>query len=244
MKFFITIIATFAFASASDETGWLFHHSHEHQNTAADLQSSVTRYAIDVRTAVPRVLGVRANLTINKIEINVDQLLDQEADARTAIFALSSSNCVHNLRVLLNGITEFTGFESSNCVSYYDTELSGLIQRYYGQVANYEKTFGDVLRVVPRSFAGGRNMFTEHGDIVNNFVSQLTALQANWEAQSKNIDEFEANFGEDIDRLNTNLQGCFNGIQVAVNPSYAVLTNEIATCGRFDNSRDPFEIFQ
>lgn len=243
MKLFIAIIfATLAFVSTA-ETDDLFEKSHAYQLAAAELQRSVTEYAIEVRTAVPRVLGRRANSTIGKIEFNVDKLLDQEAETRTAIYSLSSTNCINNLRVLLNSITEFTGFASSNCVARYDLHLSGLIQKTYGEVSSYEKTFGDVLRVVPKSFSA-RNMFIQYAEVADQFSSSLNTLQAQWNSQVRNISEFEESFGENIDQLNVDLQGCFGNIHVAVNPTYAILANEIATCGRFDNSHDPFAVFQ
>lgn len=243
MKLFIAIVfATIAFASSAD-TDSLFAQSHAWHQGATELQKSVTNYAIEVRTAVPRVLGRRANSTIAKIEFNVDKLLDQETETREAIYSLSSTNCIKNLRVLLNSITEFTGFESSNCVARYDLKLSDLIQTKYSEVASYEKTFSDVLRVVPKSFSA-RNMFIQYEEIGNDFTSSLTSLQAQWDSEEKNISQFEENFGQTIDELNDILQDCFGNIQVAVNPTYAILANEIATCGNFDNSHDPFAVFQ
>lgn len=243
MKLFIGIIlASIAYASAA-ETDALFESALETQLKAVQLQQEVTEYAIRVRTAVPRVLGVRANGTIGRVEFNVDKLLDQEAETRSAIFSLSSTNCVNNLRVLLNGITEFTGFESSNCVARFDLSLSGLIQQTYGEVANYEKTFGDAMRIVPGAFSG-RNMFLETEQIDNEYAAQVNSLRARWNSETKNIGEFEESFGEKIDSLGGVLQGCFNGIQVAVNPTYGIIANEITTCRSFDNSHDPFTFLQ
>lgn len=243
MKFFIaTILASIAIAVSAD-TEPLFASAGQNQLNAVDLQRSVTDYAIRVRTAVPRVLSIHANGTINHVEVNVAKLLAQERSTRDAIFSLSSTSCVTNLRVLLNGITEFTGFESSNCVARYDLSLSELIQKKYGEVAAYEKAFGDAMRIVPGSFSL-RNMFLEADTINADFSSRLTSLRNSWNAETKNIGEFEEKFGEDIQRLGATLQGCFNNIQVAVNPTYAIITNEIATCRNFDNSHDPFAFLQ
>lgn len=243
MKFFIGIVlASIAYASAA-ETDALFESAQETQEKAVQLQQEVTEYAIRVRTAVPRVLGVRANGTIGRVEFNVEKLLDQEAETRTAIFSLSSTNCINNLRVLLNGVTEFTGFESSNCVARYDLSLSGLIQQTYGEVANYEKTFGDAMRIVPGAFSG-RNMFLQTEQINNEYAARVDSLRARWNGETKNIGEFEEAFGDKIDVLGGVLQGCFNNIQVAVNPAYGIIANEIATCRSFDNSHDPFTFLQ
>lgn len=244
MKFFIAIIfATVAFASADEND--LFESSRANHQIAANLQKSVTDYAIQVRTAVPRVLGGRANGTIANVEFNVDKLLDQEAAFRATIYdpSVPRTSCIGNLRVLLNAITEFTGFESSNCVAKYDVSLSSLIRRTYGDVAAYEKTFGDVLRVVPKSFTA-RNMFLQYSEIETEFTTTLSTLQAQWNAEVKDIAAFENIFALNIDQLNAVLNTCFANIQAFVNPSYAILANEIATCTRFDNSHNPFAVFQ
>lgn len=246
MKFLVIVIfanfASLAYASPA-ETDALFESALESQQNAVELQQAVTEYAIRVRTAVPRVLGGRANGTIGRVEFNVEKLLEQEADTRTAIFALSSTNCVNNLRVLLDGITEFTGFESSNCVARYDLSMSELIQNTYDEVSAYEKVFGDAMRVVPGAFSA-HNMFLEVEQIENGYSTRLDSLRARWSGERKNIGEFEEAFGNKIDGLSSTLQGCFNSIQVAVNPTYGIIANQITTCRSFDNSHDPFTFLQ
>lgn len=213
------------------------------QADAVALQRKVTDYIIVVRTSVPRVLGARANGTIGKVETNVNALLSQESKTRQKIDALRSTTCVDRLKGLLDSITEFTGFESSNCVAKYDLDLSSLVQKSYGQVADYEKKFGDVMRIVPQAFSA-RNMFVNNDAIVEEYTTKLAEFQAKWDAEPKNIEDFEKEFGDDIDLINMVLEGCFNKLQVFVNPGYETLENEIKTCGSFDNSHNPFAIFQ
>lgn len=213
------------------------------QADAVALQAKVTEYIITVRTCVPRVLGDRANGTIGKVETNINKLLNQESKTRQRINALTSTICVDRLKVLLDAITEFTGFESSNCVAKYDLDLSNLVQKSYGKVADYDKKFGNVMRIVPEAFSG-RNMFVDIDEIIGEYTTNVAEFQAKWAEEPKKIEDFEKEFGEDIDLINMVLEDCFDKLQSLVNPSYAKLENEIKTCGSFDNSHNPFAIFQ
>lgn len=239
---FTFLIASIVFISVrSDDLN--FNSPSDVQDDAVALQREVTEYTIQVRTSVPRVLGTRAEGSIAKVELNVDVLLSQEAKTRQKIYNLTSTGCVNNLRAALNTITEFTGFESSNCVARYDLDLSHLIQRSYGQVADYEKKFGDVLRIVPRAFMG-KNMFTKNNEIVNEYTTKLAEFQTEWNAETKNITEFEKKFGDSIDTINLVFGSCFGHVQAFVNPAYTIIENEIEVCEQFDNSHDPFAVFQ
>lgn len=244
MKVFIALFVAFFAYSAARTTDDVFSSSPiENQEDAAELQKEITKYNVVVRTAVPRVLGTRAVGTIGEVEANVNKLLQQEADTRRAIGLLRSTSCVDKLQVLLDSVTEFTGFESSNCVARYDLDLSMLVQKIYGEVADYEKKFNEILRVVPRAFSG-RNVFLEEDDIINEYTSKLAAFRTQWNAEAKNVALFEEEFGGKIDIMNSVLGSCFRRLQANVNPTYAKITNEIETCSQFDNSHDAFAVFQ
>lgn len=250
MKFLITIIfSSIALVLSApsleieeSSTKELFGLANIYQAKAEKLQAEVNTYMVSVRLAIPDVLKVQANDTLSKIEGHSDRIFVQESTARGLLFTLPVSTCVMALRDFLNKITEFSGFELSNCVARYDLQLSELIKYSYDNVEKYEKTFGDILHVVVRSFIG-YNTFFDAAEISDKFIKTFEGLKEKWDGESKDIDAFKALLNAQVNRLNNNLASCFFNLQEFVDPSYDVLISQISTCAEFDNSHDPYAIF-
>lgn len=223
----------------------LFENAWEHQEYLRSLQKDINDKLTEVRTAVSTVLRSSTAETLTQIEANANGILAAEKPIRDDIFStdLRASACVVNLRVLLNGATEFTGFESSNCVTSYDKSVQGALNTAYALLQKYEGTFGDVQQIVVRSFVG-RNIFTQPDDIVARFEEQFRTRKADWEAIRPDIESFVANLSGNIAVFNTVLGSCFGRIQAEVAPGYQIIREKLTVCEAYDNTADPFAMFR
>src|SRR4051812_22829083 len=101
----------------------LFPNARTHHQKLKELQVDINEQLTAIRTSISVVLSSSSNDSLTRIEQNADAFLALDEPARDAIFALDHTACVHNLKVLLNGATEFSGFGSSNCVTSYDSNV-------------------------------------------------------------------------------------------------------------------------
>lgn len=221
----------------------LFVSAWDYQGRLTTLQQDINEQLTAIRTAVSTVLKTSSNETLGQIDNNAMKLLAQDDPARTDIFALPTSICVNNLKILLNSITEFTGFGSSNCVAAYDKNVQGVLQTAYAQLQKYEASFGDAQQIVVRSFIG-INVFTAPEQIEARFSLHYTQRVNEWNAIKPDVENFLRTLGTNIAVFNTVLGECFKGIQDRVNPRYAELQADIATCHTFNTTPDPFAIFR
>jgi hypothetical protein len=215
-----------------------------YQENCSNLQNEINNYVVEVRTAISSVLTIYANETLQKIEANADKIFEQEAEARTKIFTHPNSTCIINLRDMINKITEFTGYESSNCVAKYDLNLSEIIKNAHANIKDIEteEKFGDILHIVIRSFIG-INLFIRPTEISDNFIEKYNQKYSQWVEYPKDINIFKRTLGAHVNGLNNDLETCFVNLQAYVNPSYDILIKEIATCDEFNNTRDPYAVF-
>lgn len=221
----------------------LFESAREYHNKLRDLQQDINEQLTTIRTAVSTVLKSSTERTLTQIESNAHQLLAQDQPARNAIFELSSSLCVNNLKVLLNSITEFTGFGSSNCVTSYDKSVQGALNSAYIILEEHEGTFADVQQAVVKAFIG-KNVYLESDDIENRFVEQYNMRSEEWAAARPEVEEYVNTLNANIAGFNTVLDGCFTSLQDDAAPAYDHLQTNIEVCFDFDNTVDPFAIFR
>jgi hypothetical protein len=222
----------------------LYEQAEIYQQKCSDLQNNINEYIVEVRTAISSVLTIYANETLERIETNADTIFEQELEARTKLFTHPNTTCILHLRDGINKITEFTGYESSNCVARYDLSLSRIINSEYDAIKDIESVqkFGDIIHIVIRSFVG-LNVFTSPKNISDAFTSKFDEKNSSWLAFPKDINIFKETLSARINGTNNDLETCFMNLQAHVNPSYDILIKEIATCDEFDNTRDPYAIF-
>lgn len=221
----------------------LFEKAWTYQNKLQALQSEINEKLTAVRTSVSTVLSSSTNVTLEQIESNAHGILVLDEPARDAIYALGSTPCVTNLKVLLNGVTEFTGFGSANCVSSYDKSTQGALTTAYALLQKYEGAYGDVQQIVVRSFIGN-NVFLDSEKIEATIKKRFEDREAEWEAIRPDVEDFVKTLQSNIAVFNTALGDCFSVIQSDAAPGYAKLHSEIATCEVFDNTADPFAAFR
>jgi len=221
----------------------LFVRAHEYQTAAYNLQQDIDEQLTVLRIAVSTVLKHSSNETLAQIEENAQKLFAQDQPTRNEIYSLSSSLCVNNLKVLLNSITEFSGFGSSNCVTTYDKKVQDTLSAASVLLQRYQGTFGNVLQIVVRSFIG-KNVFLEPQDIETRFIEEFSKRNDEWQQVRPDVEEFRNTLSGTISAHNQALEICFKNLQNDVAPSYGLLYGEISTCQFFDNTADPFASFR
>lgn len=221
----------------------LFEKAWEYQDEVTALQQDIDETLTEIRTAVSLVLKSSSRETLGQIENNAHALMDQDAPARGAIFAEGSSPCINNLKVLINAITEFTGFGSSNCVTTYDKSVQGTLSTAKAFLQKYEESFSNVQQIVVRSFIG-KNAFVQYDEIEARFGEQYNLRKSQWDAFRPDVEEFVRTLDANIAVFNTALGECFVTIQQNVAPAYDELQGEIQTCLDFNSTPDPFAMYR
>lgn len=226
-----------------DNTTPLFTAAWEMQAKLTELQRDINVQLAAVRTSVTNVLRSSSNETVGQIEGNVNSILALDDPVRDVVFALGSSFCAINLKVLLNGVTEFTGFESSNCVTRYDLGVEAELEVAYAMLQKYEGLFREVQQIVVKSFVG-MNVFTSSDGIQARFEDQYNEQNEAWLQIRPDIEDFVKALNGKIADLNNILGGCFSSVQTAVKPAYVSIVDQLPVCEEFDNTADPFASFR
>ena len=230
-------------ASIFDLTS-LFASAWTYQDRLQELQTEINVVLTEIRTSVSSALKISSRLTLQQIESNTNTILAIDKPARDEIFGLrSSSACVINLKTLINGVTEFSGFGSSNCVTDYDKSVQGVLNNAYAFLQKFEGTYGDIQQYVVRAFIG-KNAYTQPEEIEALFATQFNNAVTKWDAAKPEAETFLSTLNTNIAVFNGVLGECFTGIQTRITPYYSTLQTEIATCAAFDSTPDPFTIFR
>lgn len=223
----------------------LFESAWEYHDRFAALQQDINDQLTALRTTVSGVLKSSSNLTLAQIQSNTVKLMAQDKPARDAIFSpeFPASPCLNSLKYLINAVTEFTGFESSNCVTSYDNSVKGVLVIAYSKVQEYEKSFNDVQQVVVRAFIG-KNAYTQSADIEASFSNDLSVKESEWAEIRPEVEAFKTSLRNDISAFNAALVTCHKTLQDNVQPAYGILAGEIETCTIFNSTPDPFAIYR
>lgn len=221
----------------------LFEKAWTYQALVKSLQNDINEQLTSVRTAVSTVLSSSTDATLTQIASNKDVILALDASARDEVYAVTSSVCVNTLKVLLNGITEYTGFGSANCVTAYDNSAQEVLTSAYALLQKYEGSYSDVQQNVVRAFIGN-NVFLDSEQIEANFAEVFSTSTAEWEAIRPEIEDFVSSLASNIAVFNTVLGDCFGAIQSGVAPAYAALQSQLATCEAFHATADPFAVYR
>lgn len=220
----------------------LFESAWQYQLKFESLQQDINTKLTAIRTAVSTVLAISSNHSLAQIEGIYNGILDLDRPARDRIYDLDSSLCVINLRVLINAITEFSGFYSSNCVTEYDKKVQEVLDAAYAIVHQYEGSSAEVQQTVVKSFIK-RNAILKPDEIEARFKELYEIYLKKWSEFFPNVEEFVENLQSQIGGFNNNLQHCFNDLREQIGLAYFVLQQEIATCDIFDRTVDPFAVF-
>jgi hypothetical protein len=92
----------------------------QHQRLSPQQQS--IDYAVtELRQQLTGVLDVRTTEALQEIENNTRQVIEIERPYRVMLTDMPVNPCTTNLLNQLAEATSFTGFQSANCVSRFDT---------------------------------------------------------------------------------------------------------------------------
>lgn len=206
------------------------------------LQQEIDLQMTAIRTSVANVLRSSSGLTLGQIENNTIHILELDAQVRAIVGPLESTACTDNLKSLLDGTTEFSGFPSSTCVArYYDSVRSALIAAY-ALLEKYEGLFMEVQQVVVKSFIK-QNAFLTPNAIIESFQNKYKNQAEDWERIRPDIESFVKSLAGNVAVFNNVLESCFANIQTNLIPTYSRIVAEVAVCKEFDTLRSPFSMF-
>lgn len=217
------------------EVAWEFH------NKLKPRQEGLDNDVIELRTSISKVLRETSKDALEEVEDNARQILELEKPVKEAVSNLKLGDCSNNLKVLLNGITEFTGFQSSNCVKRYNEEINKEIKRAQDLIANYDGAFTDFQQLVTEAFVGN-NKFTEQAKIIEQLEREFEKSLKAWELIKPETEKLVENLNNDIEDITIELKLCMKDIQEATSTAYNFISSRIQTCVDFEDSLDLYHV--
>lgn len=221
----------------------LFVNAWEYQSKLTSLQQDINLQLIAIRTSVSNVLRSSSTQTLEQTERNAVSIWSQDAPVRDIVFALENTACTYNIKSILNKVTEYSGFPSSNCIARYDKSVQAELKAAYALLEKYEGLFSEIQQIVVKSFIQ-ENIFLTSQAIILKFQSQLKTSIEDWEKTRFNIASFIQSLTTNVAVFNTVLESCYNDVQLNLVPSYNLVLAEVSICKEFDNARNPFVMFQ
>lgn len=210
----------------------------EFQNRLNPRQDNIDQDVTEFRTTISKVLKTTTRDVLAEVENNARMILELETPARKGVDGLSSGDCPNNLRSLLRSVTNFTGFESSNCVEIFKKSLETKVQDGQDLIAGYDNVFNHVQLLVLQAFAGN-NQFQNQDEIIRWLDTEYNDRVKTWERIRPK--SFENNLRENIERLSTELKKCFKEVQDSVIHAFNLIRNRVQTCIAFEKSRAKFK---
>lgn len=248
MKLFALIFLASLIASqgapiiSSDSTNIdeLFKMAWEYQNKLNPRQEDIDKEVTEFRVLVSKMLNATPRLALEEVESNSKKVLELEEPTRTAVFALSPSSCASNLKNLLSEITEFTGYESSNCVKFYDNSVEREIQNAQNFISNYDGIFTEFQQLVVQSFIG-KNQFIQQSEIIETIENEYKRRVENWEEIQPKVETFIDTLTDTISNIHTEMESCMEDIQDNVSVAYKFISSRVTTCIEFENTPNRFK---
>lgn len=218
----------------------LFEIAWEYQNKLNPRQQDIDNEVTEFRTSLSRVLKVTSKEALEEVEENSKIILELEKPVRSAVSELKEGDCSKNLNNLLTATTEFTGYESSVCVKYYDKSVIAEVREAQDLISAYDGIFTELQQLVVQAFVG-RNQFNQQEEIVEAFEVEYDRRIEAWEEIKPDIDNFIDDLTNDVEKSNEELKVCMKAIQDDVLLAYNRMSDRIQTCIDFENTPNPFK---
>lgn len=214
----------------------LFTAALDYQQRTTLLQQDIVDTITALRGQLSSVLKVSANRTLSSIESNIETIFEMDFAVRTLLFVQNNqtTSCLTNLRTQLNTATEFSGFESSICLTRFDRNVTAVVGNAYGLLQQYEELISIVQMIVVNSFVG-KNVWIHDAAIQTNFTTEYTNRNNAWQTSKAGITAFIAALEQDLITYGNTLTTCFTGIQTGLVPEYARITAAVPVCLEFDS---------
>lgn len=223
--------------------GMFFDSAREYHDKVTELQSEIIFQLTNLQVAMTDVLRMSSNTTLSEIDLNIKQIFELERPVRDSVNNNSDGDdgaettpCVRALRARLDAITEFSGYESSICVSRHDRSLSLTLNEINGLLKEYEGNFNVVQMIVVRSFIS-MNHWTQSDGIENNFVSEYERVKGEWHANDIDRENVIQNLSGAIEKHDSIMSNCFDNIRRALVPFYERFERDLEICKEFDITR-------
>ncbi|CAO1315285.1 unnamed protein product [Diamesa hyperborea] len=149
---------------------WMFFSAWEYQSKLTSLQQDINLQLKAIRTSVSNVLRSSSTQTLEQTERNTVSIWSQDVPVRDILFALESTACTDNMKSILNQVTKYSGFQSSNCITRYDESVETELKAAYALLEKYESLFSDIQQIVVKSFIQS-NIFLTSDTIIIKFQS-------------------------------------------------------------------------
>ncbi|KAG5677325.1 hypothetical protein PVAND_007093 [Polypedilum vanderplanki] len=207
----------------------LFTRAREYHEKVVALENEISSHVGGLQVAVTDILRISSNATLNQIELNVNQIFALDDNVRSLLLAADDvlgTPCHNSLTTRLNAITEFSGYESSVCVSRHDRNLTLILTEINGLMESFKSNINGIQMLVIRSFIS-INIWMQSDMIVERFIDEFERIRAYWNANSSNLDIVELKLSASVANLDEILIDCFEGIQARaeiVGPSLKYLT--------------------
>lgn len=157
----------------------LFVSAWEYQRKLTLLQQDINLQLIAIRTSVSDVIRSSSTQTLEQTEKNTVSILSQDAPVREIIFTLEDSACTNNVKSILNSVTEYSGYPSSNCIARYDKSVQTELQSAYAFLEMYEGLFSEIQQIVVKSFIQ-QNAFLTPEAIIKKIQEHFQTRSEDW----------------------------------------------------------------
>lgn len=213
----------------------LFTAAVDYQQRTTALQQDIVNTITALRGQLTGVLKVSSNRTLSSIESNIETIFEMDMAVRTLLFVENNqtTSCLTNLRMQLNTATEFSGFESSICLTRFDRNVTTVVGTAYGLLQQYEELISIVQMIVINSFSG-KNVWIHDAAIQTNFTTEYNNRYNDWQTAKAGITAFIAALEQDLITFGNTLAVCFTSIQTGLVPEYARITAALPVCLEFD----------
>lgn len=148
MKLILFVLIPFIAAAthaAVSNPNVLFNRANDYQLLVTTLQQEIIDKITGMRFSLSAILKRTSNITLDQVQENLQTIFDMEQPVRIELFEgfPTMDSCIVNLRDQLNLITEMSGYESSNCIKRYDTNVTALVAEAYNVLQEYEGMSSD-----------------------------------------------------------------------------------------------------
>lgn len=238
MKFFVifaSVILSISAQAPMPPVDDLFSESWAMQQRLSPQQQSVDTVVSELRLSLTSVLDVKTAQALQEIENNTRQIVELERPYRVMLTALPVSECSTNLLSQLSFTTQFSGFNSANCITTYDNESQQVVDEAQDFIAQYEGVFVRLQKAVIHAYRSPRAVFTNQAAIVTHFTNEYSTRMQEWEAIRPQAEDFDVNVANQLEQTHTTLDGCMSVVRSGIEATYQQIISFIPVCEEFDN---------
>ncbi|KAG5669177.1 hypothetical protein PVAND_017071 [Polypedilum vanderplanki] len=212
----------------------LFREALDYQERVTTLQKNIVNTITGLRLKLSEILKKSSNCTLEQVQGNIHAIFKLDEPVRRFIFVdyPKNTDCMLNLRTQLNLHTEFSGYSSSNSLSWYNRYIDSLLIDAYGTLAEYEGLISIVQLLVVKSF-NNRNIWTQPEEIIEIIKTEYENQASKWETTKANIGNFLEDLEENIRFYNDALGTWFVDIQNKLVPHYSYINSGLEVCEAF-----------